>query len=579
MKSNNLEKILKEFVEKNEYKSILINGPWGCGKTYEANKFIKEQKKDNNKVYYISLFGLESIDEINTELYCATQKHTNLAKRVLKTGFFVLTKAIKAIPQVSDFTTALDYQLSIINDGSKKKKEIKKTLIIFDDIERLSNKISYSDLLGYMNALFLSNCRFVCLMSYKNVNKNRKKDFDDFKEKVFDTIYNINESNIDALNKIFSNLDFSLNTDVYELFEMNIRFARKTKLFYDKIESHIVKSKFNLENISLNKELLLKACIYTINISLKNFAKDEGDHNKDYKFYNEYFDNDIANGIINIIKNEKYKSDFSIPNFKFLVMSLLKVFLHDDYTMFDSLTIDVSDNKTDYILDKTFFYLSDEHKIEYINEFKNALNDKEFKWNGGLGRILGAILNDSEVSFNDEEIASIARYLVSEKQNGKINVKWELNIYDNNNIISKYDDLIKKIENKINEIKKIDYVQKLKEYIKDFNYNELYNCVSELGTCDTPEKQEALKYIVDNNFLIPDISGDIDENLWSYCHSIARFAKANDKCDEFIKYAKSVCNKAKSISEIDRFYALIYYNIDSNFKKNDLNNMKNEYNN
>ena len=42
MKSNNLEKILKEFVEKNEYKSILINGPWGCGKTYEANKFIKE---------------------------------------------------------------------------------------------------------------------------------------------------------------------------------------------------------------------------------------------------------------------------------------------------------------------------------------------------------------------------------------------------------------------------------------------------------------------------------------------------------------------------------------------------------
>ena len=107
----------------------------------------------------------------------------------------------------------------------------------------------------------------------------------------------------------------------------------------------------------------------------------------------------------------------------------------------------------------------------------------------------------------------------------------------------------------------------------------MYNCVSELGTCDTPEKQEALKYIVDNNFLIPDISGDIDENLWSYCHSMARFAKANDKCDEFIKYAKSVCNKAKSISEIERFYALIYYNIDSNFKKNDLSNMKNEYNN
>lgn len=571
MKSNNLEKILKSFVENNEYKSILINGPWGCGKTYEANKFIKDQKKDNNKVYYISLFGLESIDEINTELYCATQKHINLAKRVLKTGFFVLTKAVKAIPQVPDFTTALDYQLSIVNN--EKKKEINKTLIIFDDLERLSNKISYSDLLGYMNSLFLSNCRFVCLMSYENVNENRKKDFDDFKEKVFDTIYNINESNIDVLDEIFSNLNFSLNTDIYELFEMNIRFAKKTKLFYGRIEKHMDTSKINLEDISLNKELLIKACIYTIKISLKNHEMVDGNHNKDYKFYNEYFDNDIANGIINIIKNEKYKSDFSIPNFKLLVMSLLKVFMHDDYTMFDSLTIDESDNKTDYILDKTFFYLSDEHKIEYINEFKNALNDKEFKWNGRLGRILGAILNASDVSFNDEEIANMARYLVNEHQNDKINVKWELNIYDNSNVISKYDDLITKIENKISEIKKIDYVQKLKKYVKESNYNDLYKIVNELDMRDSLEKQEALKYIVDNNFLIPDISGDIEENLWSYCHSMAQFAKTNDKCDEFIKYAKSVCNKAKSISEIDRFYALIYYNIDSDFKKNDLINI------
>ena len=54
MKNTDIEKQLEEFFapfldEKNENRvvsrSMLIDGPWGCGKTYQIMKFLKKHKK------------------------------------------------------------------------------------------------------------------------------------------------------------------------------------------------------------------------------------------------------------------------------------------------------------------------------------------------------------------------------------------------------------------------------------------------------------------------------------------------------------------------------------------------------
>lgn len=52
--------------EENSDYAIMLNGKWGCGKTYFVkNELIKDiQNKDDRQVIYISLFGITSIDEL-----------------------------------------------------------------------------------------------------------------------------------------------------------------------------------------------------------------------------------------------------------------------------------------------------------------------------------------------------------------------------------------------------------------------------------------------------------------------------------------------------------------------------------
>lgn len=81
MKNTDIEKQLAEFFapfldEKNENRvvsrSMLIDGPWGCGKTYQIMDFLKNHQEEfeNKKrmIGYISLFGLDSIEAINNEI-------------------------------------------------------------------------------------------------------------------------------------------------------------------------------------------------------------------------------------------------------------------------------------------------------------------------------------------------------------------------------------------------------------------------------------------------------------------------------------------------------------------------------
>ena len=46
--------------------AVLVKGPWGTGKTFQVKKFIPEAKR-----YYVSLFGVDSIEQLHKEVYAA----------------------------------------------------------------------------------------------------------------------------------------------------------------------------------------------------------------------------------------------------------------------------------------------------------------------------------------------------------------------------------------------------------------------------------------------------------------------------------------------------------------------------
>ncbi len=60
MKSNDIPVILEKFYTSNQ-RTILIDGPWGSGKTYQVKEFLKKNKNNKSKTYYISLFGKKQL--------------------------------------------------------------------------------------------------------------------------------------------------------------------------------------------------------------------------------------------------------------------------------------------------------------------------------------------------------------------------------------------------------------------------------------------------------------------------------------------------------------------------------------
>lgn len=159
MTDQQIVEILKRYVgDKRHHQAILIDGDWGSGKTYFVKKqLMPELKKLDSKqpVYYVSLYGLNSINQITDEIYSVffeefidkipirgadriAAKGANIAAKLFSTALASFTPVdTDKLPKFSDF------------------KAIEKSIIIFDDLERCD--IDINQLLGFINNLVEHN--------------------------------------------------------------------------------------------------------------------------------------------------------------------------------------------------------------------------------------------------------------------------------------------------------------------------------------------------------------------------------------------------------------------------------------
>jgi hypothetical protein len=81
-------RLLELFDELEEGFVVALNGEWGIGKTYFWNKFIEEnfaKRVKNKEVVYISLFGKETIKDIQADILLQISKFGKLYKKVNST--------------------------------------------------------------------------------------------------------------------------------------------------------------------------------------------------------------------------------------------------------------------------------------------------------------------------------------------------------------------------------------------------------------------------------------------------------------------------------------------------------------
>lgn len=226
MNKDTLLQYLMSFDKSND-NLILIDGPWGSGKTYLINEFISKYK--GCKVFYISLLGKTNVDDINTSLYTEIIKNKPINQ--------IVPNAINPLLYLNNNENDLNFILKIKNSNPS-------CIIFFDDLERYASS-DYDTLISYAQNLIRSRAKIILVSNLKEMGGGARHNFELCLEKAFDRIFKADLFKINNLeNKyplIFKYLDeyeMQLINKNYRVFEkindVFMRFLQKNKELVEK---------------------------------------------------------------------------------------------------------------------------------------------------------------------------------------------------------------------------------------------------------------------------------------------------------------------------------------------------------
>lgn len=231
MNRENVLKNLNDFID-SDYNIIQLDGPWGSGKTYLLNEFIKSNKNKNIKFYYVSLHGMKNIDEINTNLYMKVHKDaTNVSS--------IVPNVINPFNEETNTEKTIEYLLKI-----NKLKPNK--VIILDDLERYASS-DYDAFLSYLTSLIGCGCKIIVVSNLLDFGTSELYLFNQYKEKIFDRIYKAELFDKNILNKKFGIYEKYVDDAIVDLSKSNYRLIEKIVLFMNEINKN-----FTVNNVKLN---------------------------------------------------------------------------------------------------------------------------------------------------------------------------------------------------------------------------------------------------------------------------------------------------------------------------------------
>ncbi len=157
-------KIILDYIEDDRRnQAILLNGEWGCGKTFFIKeKLIPKIDKETYQTFLISLYGVDSVEKIQDIIYTKwiekvladrMKNHESLGD-ILAKGVAIFGKsAIKLLEsKIGTEGSAIDSAKVILNQSIGTNK---KPILIFDDLERC--QIDIIELMGFLNNLSENN--------------------------------------------------------------------------------------------------------------------------------------------------------------------------------------------------------------------------------------------------------------------------------------------------------------------------------------------------------------------------------------------------------------------------------------
>ncbi|MBD3584065.1 P-loop NTPase fold protein [Flavobacterium selenitireducens] len=183
-----LDDIINYYLKTDSNYAVMITGDWGIGKTYYYKNVLAKQIKETitfqnarkkYKPIIVSLFGLSSIEEIQTEIFLSL--FPLLKNKTIKLGASIgksLVKGILKLKGLGEYGEIISQTETNTNDWIN----FNEIVLCFDDFERLSNKLSIEELIGFINSLVENESIKVIVLA--NEDKIPKENYHALKEKV-----------------------------------------------------------------------------------------------------------------------------------------------------------------------------------------------------------------------------------------------------------------------------------------------------------------------------------------------------------------------------------------------------------
>ena len=284
-----LNERLLEIFQLDEGFVVALNGEWGIGKTYFWNEFIEKNFADrvkNKEVVYISLFGKETIKDIQADILLQISKFGKLYERI---NSAVGSSKFSGI----DISSVLSLAT---------KTDFKDIIICFDDFERKSDKLDSKDILGLISQFKeQKNCKIVMIYNQNEVSDNDRQVVSDYKDKVIDYELHYKPTVAESYNAVSSRLkvfkDYPLEYLEHKGIN-NIRVIKRVINALNDFESFevLVSKDSNIESelvYSIIKLALVNAKYHEFNLkNLKSYVdkKRWSDKKEEVKINQEYED-------------------------------------------------------------------------------------------------------------------------------------------------------------------------------------------------------------------------------------------------------------------------------------------------
>lgn len=185
--------------------ALFIDGPWGTGKTHLIKEIIEARKAVNDNVIYVSLFSIDSLDDLRTKIVLDALPIRNGA---------VVTKFFSRIVATGSRIGEYYALLGLVLDALKlfvDHRTITNRTIVFDDYER--TKINLGEILGLANELLEHlNNRVIFVGNSNEFAPEQKKAHDTHRSKVIGDVIQYQGDIRDVLEVYVAELDTSADS-------------------------------------------------------------------------------------------------------------------------------------------------------------------------------------------------------------------------------------------------------------------------------------------------------------------------------------------------------------------------------